>query len=156
MTGCWQVLSDVMVRHVHGPKVGDPDTTSERVGTFWPSDRKAYLNWQKTDGASTPSSTIMTMMEEKDQGRVPNDFRGVNLCIVIPNGSGSYRHEFASSVQNTISYIKQFGGEASVIALPGCSDIALARNRLMARFLDTDCTRAVDRRRHAIRGRYRR
>ncbi len=142
MTGCWQVLPDVMVRHYHGPKVGEPDTTSERVNTFWENDRKAYLNWQKTDGVAAVER-IMTMMEGKGFKVAHNDFRGVKLCIVIPNGSGSYRHEFASSLQNTISYIKQFGGEASVIALPGCSDIALARNRLMARYLDTDCTHAL-------------
>lgn len=142
MTGCWQVLSDVMVRHMHGPKIGEADTTSERVNTFWENDRKAYLNWQKTDGIAAVER-IMAMMEGKGFKVAHNDFRGVKLCIVIPNGSGSYRHEFASSVQNTISYIKQFGGEASVIALPGCSDIALARNRLMARYLDTDCTHAL-------------
>lgn len=142
MTGRWQVLSDVLVTHYHGPKVGDPDATSDRVNSFWEHDRKAYIAWQKTDGIPAVER-IMEMMQAKGVKVVRNDFRGVKLCILVPNGSGSYRHEFASSLQNTISFIKQFGGEASVIALPGCSDIYLARNRLMARFMDTDATHCL-------------
>lgn len=142
MTGCWQVLPEVMVRHFHGPKVGEPDATSDRVNTFWEADRRGYIEWQKTDGIPAVER-IFELMRARGFDVKMNDFRGVDLCILVPNGSGAARHEFVSSLNNTISFVKQFGGQASVIELPGCSDIALARNRLMARFMDTDATHCL-------------
>lgn len=138
-TGCWHVAMDIMVRHKNVEWIESRDTTSEKIKTYWDNDRRVFAEWQRTD-AIPAAERIMAMMEGHGVKVVKHDYRGVRLMIASPCGSGRYERVFTRALFDTMLFLKQFGADVHWADLPGCSDIALARNKLFAAFLASNDT----------------
>jgi len=71
------------------------------------------------------------------------DLSSVNLLIVTPCGDGKYESTFMASLFNTTKEIERLGGKAAFYQFLYCSDIALARNKLIGFFYKSDYTHVL-------------
>ena len=68
------------------------------------------------------------------------DLKGVSLLICTPCGDGKYERKYLLSLVNTLNELKRLGAKFSFADLPYCSDIALARCKLLGTFYRSEHT----------------
>ncbi len=139
MTGCWTVLNDVLVRHVHAAKSGNVDSTVAHTMKRFSEDTKAFEDWRQNDLVPA-AERVLALMERHGVKMVRPDLTGVSVMIATPCGSGKYDRGYVNSLMATEKLLAQFGAKVRWAELPHCSDVALARNKLFGNFLRTSDT----------------
>jgi hypothetical protein len=137
-TNCWSVNMGVLVRHLNAT-YSQPDDTGAHVNRHLAADERAFHAWRENEMAPTVEH-VLGCMEAHGVRMFRPDLKGYKVMIATPCGSGEYGHGYVSSLFQTMEFIRQYGGEPHRAELIGCSDIALARNRLFGGFLRSDCT----------------
>jgi hypothetical protein len=139
LSGCWQCRMDIVVKHDHAMFNGAKDATTAHTVKFWADDERAFTAW-KEHGLLEAAQAALDLMEAHGVKMIRPDFKGVRLMIATPCASGRYERLFMGSLFETRRYLEQFGAQVHFAELPYCSDITLARNKLLGSFLRSSDT----------------
>lgn len=138
-TGCWHCDMSILVRHENAAWSGAKDTTFAKTNAHWPEDDRAFQAW-KRDEKHNAVNRVLALMESKGVEMTRPNLAGMRIMIAVPCGDGRYESVFLNSLRATESAVKFFGGETSLMEMNYCSDIALARSRLLGAFIRSDAT----------------
>ena len=138
-TGCWTVDMSVMVRHEHASKTGKKDATSAKTNAAWAEDDRAYAEWGKTDKGPA-IERVLALMQEHGVDMFTPDLSGIEVMLATPSGDGTYESVFVNAIRLTEMYVKQYGGQFRFAEMLHCSDIAVARARIVGSFRGSTAT----------------
>lgn len=132
--GCWQTRMDIMVKHMHAGITGAHDATEAHVNASWANDEAAWLEWERTDRASTCAS-VRAVMLAHGVSRIEPDFTGLHIMIGVPSVSGSYESVFMASLFATLRFLAEKGVGVEMLEEKYNADITMARSKLFTAFL---------------------
>lgn len=130
-TGCILYAGDVMLRHNH--QVFGKDATSARIASFWDSDEQVFREWRRTS-SHLATEAVFGLIASKGEKVIKLDLSNISLLIGIPVYD-EYTPEFFRSFNATRDALQAHGAFYEMVEVGGCSDIALARARLLGTFL---------------------
>jgi hypothetical protein len=139
LTGCWQCLMHVLVRHAHASWTGSHDATTAHTNSFWDIDDKAFNNWKEHESAKA-ADRVLALMEAKGIRMIKPEVKDVRLLIASPCGDGKYERLYVHSLMGTMQLLKQHGAQVSWMEEIYSSDLVISRNKLFGAFLRSDFT----------------
>lgn len=75
--------------------------------------------------------------------RMQFDFTGIKLMIAVPTVDGSLDHEFLACLNETYGMLNAVGAAHQFSLEPFNADITMARNKMFARFMRSDCSHVL-------------
>jgi hypothetical protein len=137
--GCWTHASDVIVETLN-PRKGDmPMTEATTVAGYGPNNERLLAD-QKTYAAFMASEygAIRDRVAAKFRPKLTT--RGKKLFIATPAADGNHVAAYVISLSKTIRKLIEHGIPYEFYVLEKCSVLHHARNRLVSKFLLSDCT----------------
>lgn len=138
-TGCWECDLSITVRHDHASKTGQRDDTTAKTNANWAADDRAYGEWKKHDKGPA-IERVLALMREKGVPMFTPDLAKVEVMLATPSGDGTYKSAFVNAIRLTEMYVRQYGGQFRFAEMLHCSDIAIARARILGSFLSSTAT----------------
>lgn len=68
------------------------------------------------------------------------DYTDVRLMVAVPSGSGHLDYEFLGCLHETFGMLTSAGVQHQFVIEPNNADIVMARSKLFAKFMRSDCT----------------
>ena len=138
-TGCWQVRTEIMCKHLHESLDGTRGPTVDPNSDLWKHDQASFENWLQVD-KDTCVARIRAFMESRGIRQMSANFSGVKLMIATPCGSGRYTADYMGALFKTIQMFQSCGVTCLFVEEKWTADIALARAKLFSAFIRSDCT----------------
>lgn len=135
-TGCWQVKMDVMVRHFAAARDKSTDQTYSIVNSpdFYEHDERCYKKWQRDDMGRAVDATL-ALMRYRDVPLLEDpDLSDLSIQIATPCLDGRYDRNYLKALINTFNLLVKYGAKVDWSEIPFCSDIAMARNKIVSGF----------------------
>lgn len=95
--------------------------------------------WLETD-ATAICDKVDALKKAKGVRRMTFDFTGVKLMVTVPTVSGALDHDFLACLHETFAMLSSVGVQYQHAVEPFNADIVMARNKMFARFMRSDCT----------------
>jgi hypothetical protein len=118
---------------------GKKDTTSAKTNAAWAEDDRAYAEWGKHDKGPA-IERVLALMQEHGVDMFTPDLSGIEVMLATPSGDGTYESVFVNAIRLTEMYVKQYGGQFRFAEMLHCSDIAVARARIVGSFRGSTAT----------------
>lgn len=138
-TACWQVKSDILVKHLHEALRGNRGPTMDPQSDLWKHDEAVFKEWVEKDKPKLVDR-IKNLMKEKNVVAMKPDFTGVRLMIGTPCGSGRYEGDYMRSWFETVKFMTAQGVEVRWAEEKYTADISLARSKIFAAFIKSNCS----------------
>ena len=138
-TGCWQVHTTIMCKHLHESLQGVTGPTIDPQSALWKHDQAWFENWMKTDKDACVAR-VKALMESCGVRQVAVNFSGVKLMIGTPCASGRYETGYMQSLWATMQMLSANGVECHMAEEKFTADIALARAKIFGAFVRSPCT----------------
>lgn len=139
-TGCLQYAMDVMIPHRHALLNGNGmDSTSDTQEAFWRGDEAIYNRWMHEE-CPKAVNRIFALMERHGVKIERPDLKGISIFLCSPAGDGTYDRTYVKSLLKIQDAVKAAGGDIDWGEMPYCSDVSLARNRLIGSFYQSNHT----------------
>lgn len=138
-TGCWQPRMDVLVRHEHEMLKGTYDETRLHVDKNYPNDGARFAEWRGREKAEMIAA-VRRIQGDHGVRMVKPDFTGVNIMIATPSHSGQYHSCYNVGLFNTMKMFSEMGVPAQWAEEKHNADISLARAKILASFLRSNCS----------------
>ena len=138
----WQCRMDVLVEHRHyRNQRAAPDATYDRADAVLLTDRSAYDVWLRTVHFATVIERLEAIAPPPpaDQAARLARARTRSVFIATPMARHPVR-QYAASMDRTTSHLLKLGIRGYVQSVVGISNLAAARNELVADFLASDYT----------------
>lgn len=138
-TGCWQVLDQVVTKHVHVFQHGVVDDTANHVNSNAQHDKARFEQWMQNE-KDWSVETIRKLQQSRGVKTFKPDFAGVRLLIASPSNDGRYHDTFMIGLFQAMGLLQQHGAKCDFIQEKYNADISLARSRLFDAFLRSTAT----------------
>ena len=138
-TACWQVHTEVMVKHLHEAKDGVIGPTMDPQSELWKHDEAWFKNWVATDKPACVER-IKKHLESFGVRQIKPDLSGVSLMIGTPCIDARYELTFMVSLFQTMRYLDSCGVPSQFAEEKFTADVSLARNKIFSAFLRSSCT----------------
>jgi hypothetical protein len=138
-TGCWQVRTDIMVKHLHEALEGRRGPTMDPSSDLWKHDESIFKEWLSKDKDSCVAK-VRALMESQGLRAVTPNFAGVKLMIGTPCIDGRYESSYMISLFNTMKMMGDAGVTCQMAEEKFTADICMARAKIFSAFLRSDCT----------------
>jgi len=138
-TGCWQTRMDIMVKHLHEALEGKIGPTMDRNSALWKHDEARFKEWMEYEKDGVVAK-VKALMDRHGVRQIKADFTGAKVLIATPSIDGKYESAFLVGLFDTMRSLRENGALSQFAEEKYTADIALARNKLLAAFLRTDCT----------------
>lgn len=138
-TGCWQIRSDIITKHVNETYSANPDDTARHVASHTEHDSERFQEWLKSD-KDYCVGLIRQMRDQHGQSMLRANLAGVQLLIATPTVDGKFDHTFLKSWHETMFGLMQQGVTARFAQEIYNADICLARSKIFSLFLRSPFT----------------
>lgn len=138
-TACWQVKPDILVKHLHEALQGIRGPTMDPNSDLWKHDEALFRKWLEDERPQTVER-IKQLMLSKNVVAMKPDLTGVRLMIGTPCGSGRYEGDYMRSWFETVRFMTAQGIETRWAEEKYTADISLARSKIFAAFIKSNCT----------------
>lgn len=138
-TNCWQIRTDVMVKHLHEALEGVRGPTMDPSSDLWKHDEAIFKMWLANDKDAIVAR-VRALMESYGLRAIKPDFTGVKLMIGTPCLDGRYDGGFMVSLWTSMQMMAASGVVCQMAEERFTADISLARAKLFSAFLRSDCT----------------
>lgn len=138
-TACWQVHTEVMVKHLHEAKDGVIGPTMDPQSALWKHDEAWFKNWIATDKPACVER-IKKHLESFGVRQMKPDLSGVSIMIGTPCIDARYESTFMISLFQTIRFLDSCGVASQFAEEKYTADIALARSNIFSAFVRSNCT----------------
>jgi hypothetical protein len=137
--GCWDHASDVVVETLN-PRKGDmPMSEATTVAGYGPNNERLLADKQVYDAfLSARYETIREGVRARFRPKVRLGDR--RLFIATPAADGNLVSQYVVSLSKTIRRLIEHGIHYELYFLDKCTIVHHARNRMVSKFLRSDCT----------------
>lgn len=138
-TGCWQIRQDVVTKHLNETYSSNGDGTADHIRKNWDNDKAVYEKWLAEDKAECIKK-IRAVQEAHGVMFYQPDFTGVSVMLGTPTLDGKYESAYMTSLFKTLQFFSSVGVRCDVAEEKYNADISLARAKVIAAFLRSNCT----------------
>ena len=142
---CWQIKVEVLVKHLHEALEGKRGPTMDPNSDLWKHDEAIFKSWmekpvEEPDGFASVVSRVKALMERSGVKTFMPDFTGLSLMIATPSIDGTYQGDYVIGLYRTMEALRQYKCNSRWSEERYTADIALARSKILASFLRSDCS----------------
>lgn len=138
-THCWQVLNDVVTRHLNQTYLLDADKTAVEIRERTEADKEAFQAWAAANRQACVDK-IKALQRRKGIIHYSVDFHGVLIMLATPTADGRLDGGYVDGMLELAQRVTAGGGNVQWTKEPRNSDISLARARLFGEFVRSKCT----------------
>lgn len=137
---CWETRMEVVTRHLHEfYATGARGPTMDPESVLWKHDQAVFEVWMR-DELPQAVARVNELKAKFGICQINADLTGVKVMLASPSMSGEYESTFTIGMFNTFGLLAQHGAGYQWASEHYTADIALARNKLLAAFLRSQCT----------------